>query len=103
MLDGTDSTILRVQTFAAQRKRDAPGSAHARLRGLAHLPDSLGPQLDLHLHSTWTAGRTSPEPLFLPALMPARDGLRFVTAARSRRAQEKLLFVSYRECSTETL
>ena len=84
MLNGTDSTILRVQTFAAQRKRDAPGSAHARLRGLAHLLDGLGPQLDRHLHSTWSAGRTAPEPLFLPGPMPARDGLRFVSAAKPR-------------------
>ena len=59
-------------TITAHRERDAPGSARTRLRGLAHLPDELGPQLDLLLHSMWPAGRTAPEPPFLPTPWPAR-------------------------------
>ena len=59
-------------TITAHRERDAPGSVCTRLWGLAHLPDSLGPQIDLHLHSIWTAGRTAPEALFLPTAWPAR-------------------------------
>ena len=66
MLICTGSTNLPAQTIAAQEERDGPGGAHARLRGLAHLPDGLGQQLDRHLHSTWPAGRMAPEPLFLP-------------------------------------
>ena len=56
---------MPAQAIAAHGERDAPGSARTRLRGLAHLPDELGPQIDLHLHSIWTAGRTAPEALFL--------------------------------------
>ena len=59
-------------TITAHRERDAPGSVCTRLWGLAHLPDSLGPQIDLHLHPIWTAGRTAPEALFLPTAWPAR-------------------------------
>ena len=70
MLMRTASTFLPAQTIAAQLERDEPGGAHARLGGLAHLMDSLGPQLDLHLHSMWPAGSTAPEQLFLPASMP---------------------------------
>ena len=44
-------------TITAHRERDAPGSARTRLRGLAHLPDSLGPQIDLHLHPIWRLDR----------------------------------------------
>ena len=70
MLSRTDSTNLPAQTNAAQLERDEPEGAHARLRGLAHLPGGLGPQLALHLHSMWPAGSTAPEQLFLPASMP---------------------------------
>ena len=84
MLMRTASTFSPAQTIAAQLERDEPGAAHARLGGLAHLMDSLGPQLDLHLHSMWPAGSTAPELLFLPASMPARGGLRFVSPAKPR-------------------
>ena len=70
MLVATDAAFMPAQAIAAHHERDAPGSARTRLRGLAHLPDSLGPQIDLHLHSIWTAGRTAPEAPFLPTPMP---------------------------------
>ena len=66
MLICTGSTNLPAQTIAAQEERDGPGGAHARLRGLAHLPDGLGQQLDRHLHFTRPASRTAPQPPFLP-------------------------------------
>ena len=72
MLVATDAAFMPAQAIAAHHERDAPGSARTRLRGLAHLPDSLGPQIDLHLHSIWPAGRTAPEALFLPTAWPAR-------------------------------
>ena len=74
MLVATDAAFMPAQAIAAHRERDAPGSARTRLRGLAHLPDELGPQLDLLLHSIWTAGRTAPEAPFLPTpwAWPAR-------------------------------
>ena len=72
MLSCTVAVFLPAQTITAHRERDAPGSARTRLRGLAHLPDELGPQIDLHLHPIWTAGRTAPEALFLPTAWPAR-------------------------------
>ena len=85
-------------TITAHRERDAPGSARTRLRGLAHLPDELGPQLDLLLHSTWPAGRTAPEPPFLPGLH-ARP--RCAPLRHPRKTQGKVSLASYRQCSTE--
>ena len=72
MLSCTVAVFLPAQTITAHRERDALRSVCTRLWGLAHLPDSLGPQIDLHLHSIWTAGRTAPEALFLPTAWPAR-------------------------------
>ena len=93
MLMRTASTFLPAQTIAAQLERDEPGGAHARLGGLAHLMDSLGPQLDLHMHSMWPAGSTAttaPELLFLPGLH----------ARQPRKTQGKVSLTSYRGIPT---
>ena len=97
MLMRTASTFLPAQTIAAQLERDEPGGAHARLGGLAHLMDSLGPQLDLHLHSMWPAGSTAPELLFLPGLH-ARP--RWAPLRQTRKTQGKVSLTSYRGIPT---
>ena len=97
MLDATDAAFMPAQAIAAHHKRDAPGSARTRLRGLAHLPDELGPQLDLLLHSTWPAGRTAPEPPFLPGLH-ARP--RWAPLRHARKTQRKVSLASYRGIPT---
>ena len=89
--------LLPARAIAAHRERDAPGSARTRLRGLAHLPDELGPQLDLLLHSTWPAGRTAPEPPFLPGLH-ARP--RWAPLRHARKTQRKVSLASYRGIPT---
>ena len=100
MLSRTDSTNLPAQTNAAQLERDELEGAHARLWGLAHLTDSLGPQLDLHLHSMWPAGSTAPEQLFLPASMPGRDG---APLRHPRKTQGQVSLASYKGTLTDLI